>query len=63
MSETSLHYCVSEIATLWYNGELHLFSHQRLYYYCAEKVYLHRYTPRIIRNTIQFFFYKKKIKK
>jgi len=37
MSETSLHHCASDIATLWNKGELHLFSHQRLNYCSAEK--------------------------
>jgi len=43
MSETSLHHCVPDIATLLNKVELYLFSPQRLNYFCAEKIYLHYY--------------------
>jgi len=37
MSEMSLHYCLSDIATFWNKGDLHLFSYQRLISCCTEK--------------------------
>jgi len=55
VSETPL-YCVSDIVTLRSKVELHLFSHQRFNYCCAEKniVYLHSYTPLFLSKPIQY---------
>jgi len=53
MSESSLYHCVSDIAIVWNKGELHLFSHQRFNYCCAEKnIYLHCYTPWVFSDPI-----------
>ena len=40
LNESSLQHCVSDIATLWNKGELHLFRHLRFNYCCAEKIYV-----------------------
>ncbi len=55
MSEMSRHR-LSNSATSRNKSELHLLSHQIFNYYCAGKLYLDYYTPRVASDPIHFFF-------